>query len=365
MSTIQVDRIIPYQSSSVTIEGDVTVLGAATTGSNIFTGDQNIQGTLTASIQEGYVLAGGAGDISVLVATSSFIEATADLGPLNTFTASQEVLNTTFATTGSNTFVGDQNIQGTLTASIQEGYVLAGGVGNISTLVATSSFGEALPSGVISGSTQISGLGFATTGSNTFNGNQTVNGVSSQTFNAPTNGNQSNIITLNGVNIGGTPYDNVSMNIQDYGGNYEDVFITEFWDSFAYNYGSEFLLNGKRVSFSTTASGSGANRGGGFLIRDLGTAQTEVNMYGQFLRIGAGTITTDSIIIGHPALPLTTLTATSIELSGSVDVSGSVDISQVLTLAALDPLPANGVGQLAVSGSNLYYNDGSTWSQIN
>lgn len=40
-----------------------------------------------------------------------------DLGPLNQFTASQDILNDTFATTGSNQFNGNQNIVGQLTAS--------------------------------------------------------------------------------------------------------------------------------------------------------------------------------------------------------------------------------------------------------
>jgi hypothetical protein len=119
MSTLQVDRIIPYQSSSVTIEGDIVQPNAATTGSN--------------------------------------------------------------------TFVGNQNIQGTITASIQEGFALVGGVGDISTLVATSSFGGALPSGVVSGSSQLTasyderyalsgsgGGGGATLGANTFTGDQTL-----------------------------------------------------------------------------------------------------------------------------------------------------------------------------------------------
>jgi hypothetical protein len=92
-----------------------------------------------------------------------------------------------FATTGSNTFVGNQNIQGTITASMQEGFALVGGVGNVSTLVATSSFGGGgpLPSGVVSGSSQLTSsydLRYAlsgstgTTGSNTFVGNQTITG---------------------------------------------------------------------------------------------------------------------------------------------------------------------------------------------
>jgi hypothetical protein len=46
MSTLQVDRIIPYQSSSVLVEG-LSAPNLATTGSNTFTGNQNIQGTIT------------------------------------------------------------------------------------------------------------------------------------------------------------------------------------------------------------------------------------------------------------------------------------------------------------------------------
>lgn len=50
---------------------------------------------------------------------------------------------------------GSVRISGNLTASIQEGFALVGGVGNISTLVPTSSFGGALPGGLVSGSSQI------------------------------------------------------------------------------------------------------------------------------------------------------------------------------------------------------------------
>jgi len=42
-----------------------------------------------------------------------------------------------------------------------------------------------------------------------------------------------------------------------------------------------------------------------------------------------------------------------------------MDITGSLTLTAQDPLPGNLVGSLAVSGSNLYYNNGSNWTQIN
>ena len=183
MSTIRVDRITPYQSGSVAIEGlNITNL--------------TIDGTLTASLQQGYVWVGNSAGRTTTVPTSSFGGGGgSDITALNSFTASQQVLNTTFATTGSNTFVGSQNIQGTLTASMQEGFTLVGGVGNISTLVATSSLGGgSLPSGVVSGSSQLTASyderyalsgsvgtaiatgSFATTGSNTFIGTETISG---------------------------------------------------------------------------------------------------------------------------------------------------------------------------------------------
>ncbi len=175
MSTIRVDRITPYQSGSVAIEGlNITNL--------------TIDGTLTASLQQGYVWVGGSGNVSTLTPTSSFaggggsditalnaFTASADdrldnlesatsslegqvgllnsytesadgrldnlesatsslqnevdaikiftqsadivLGNLETFTSSQENLNTTFAITGSNTFVGIQTVSGSILVS--------------------------------------------------------------------------------------------------------------------------------------------------------------------------------------------------------------------------------------------------------
>ena len=60
--------------------------------------------------------------------------------------ATVTVNSSTLATTGSNIFVGNQTINGNIsasgafTASLREGYAWIGGVGNVSNLVATSSF---------------------------------------------------------------------------------------------------------------------------------------------------------------------------------------------------------------------------------
>jgi hypothetical protein len=82
-----------------------------TDGRVTFTRPLVLEQSLTASLTEGYVWAGGAGNITTLVATSSFGGGTSDLTSLNSFTASQYVSNSFFATTGSNTFRGDQIIQ--------------------------------------------------------------------------------------------------------------------------------------------------------------------------------------------------------------------------------------------------------------
>jgi uncharacterized delta-60 repeat protein len=104
MSTIRVDRITPYQSGSVAIEG-------------LSISNLTIDGTLTASLQQGYVWVGNSSGRTTAVSTGSFGGGGADITALNSFTASQQALNTTFADTGSNSFIGNQQISGSLSVS--------------------------------------------------------------------------------------------------------------------------------------------------------------------------------------------------------------------------------------------------------
>jgi hypothetical protein len=55
----------------------------------------------------------------------------------------------------------------------------------------------------------------------------------------------------------------------------------------------------------------------------------------------------------------------NLNITGSLNVTGSVNITSVMTLSQQSPLPTGTVGSLAVSGSNLFYHNGSSWSQIN
>ena len=272
MSTLQVDRIIPYQSSSVLVEG---------------------------------------------------------LSAPN------------LATTGSNTFVGNQNIQGTITASIQEGFALVGGVGNVSTLVATSSFGGALPSGVVSGSAQISSLGFATTGSNTFNGDQTITGVVTISGSSATDlrviGNQviTGSLTVSSSEATGFAIINRTNTIGQYFGN-----------TFGGNIGIYTLANLEEIGFALDGATWTTNWGNGPLIYVNNTPGDTYE--GVFGFQNKANYTDGRVSVLKP-----------------MEVTGSVSLSSTLRLAAQNPLPTGGVGQLAVSGSNLYYHNGSTWTQIN
>jgi hypothetical protein len=48
-----------------------------------------------------------------------------------------------------------------------------------------------------------------------------------------------------------------------------------------------------------------------------------------------------------------------------VTVRSKLSVTETLKLAPLDPLPTGVVGELAVSGSNLYFHNGTSWGQIN
>jgi len=59
------------------------------------------------------------------------------------------------------------------------------------------------------------------------------------------------------------------------------------------------------------------------------------------------------------------LTASSVNsLVQNVLVTGSVNISSALNLAPTNPLPTGTTGSLAVSGSGLYFHNGTTWTLI-
>lgn len=115
MSTLRVDRIEPYLSSSIDIVGYTASTGGATTGSNVFVGNQTVTGSIDITGQflvNGTPITGSGG------------------GSIDT---------ASFATTGSNVFQGNQNINGTLAVTASGGSELK--VNNDGTVDVTSTNG--------------------------------------------------------------------------------------------------------------------------------------------------------------------------------------------------------------------------------
>jgi hypothetical protein len=113
--------------------------------------------------------------------------------------ATVTVNSSTLATTGSNIFVGNQTINGNIsasgafTASLREGYAWIGGVGNVSNLVATSSFIAIGTSGT-AGSSGTSGT----------NGSQGVSGTAGSSGTSGTSGTSGSNGTAGSSGTSGT-----------------------------------------------------------------------------------------------------------------------------------------------------------------
>lgn len=286
MSTLQVDRIIPYLSASVQIEGAIQANGA-TTGSNTFTGDQNILGTLTASLQEGYAWVGGTGDVSILTATSSFG------GGGSGFP-----------------FEGDAVISGSLevTGSFK---TAADGTTSTATIL-----------------TQNVGTGGRTT----------------LTFSQPTF-NSAFTVAQNPNDGGGQ----LSFNKP---GTYQAVI----------NAGG---TNGQ-VNFT---AGNGISSTNGTLHSDWIQTQNTSGSVDRRIILGAASNTHPSPdLTGHvPYVAITTNTGFKEVINfqdPSTYTDGSVKFLTSLNLQGQDPLPTGAVGDMAVSGSALYFHDGGSWRTV-
>jgi hypothetical protein len=195
---------------------------------------------------------------------------------------------------------------------------------------------------------------FATTGSNTFTGKQTVNSYVEQNFTAPANNQEIAFATVTGASVNGKNYNRVFYGIADYPGagvSFEDYFAIEYYDSFGYNFGTELNLNGSGAKFLLVPSGSGFSQAGILEVKDEydGTSFTQVQ--GTKVNVGSVSQTTEINIGGVN--------------TNNINITGSANFADTLKLAPQDPLPTGGVGEIAVSGSNLYYHNGSSWSQLN
>jgi hypothetical protein len=103
------------------------------------TGNISASGTLTASLASGYAWVGGPGNRATLVATASFGGGTATTDGIFRTTGS------VVATTNNVQITGSLDINGSVTASLRQGYVWVGGTTNKNNLqIATASLGTSL-----------------------------------------------------------------------------------------------------------------------------------------------------------------------------------------------------------------------------
>jgi hypothetical protein len=220
--------------------GGGTIVGYATTGSNTFDGTQTITNgglDLISPFTSINMKANSAGSGSAYTGINTFVDVTTD--PANVYSAFQlidDVTQNTLIAISANSYTpqypnttipmlfgggnnpdgssagiafptngqmdvwkksnfkygaditGSLKVTSTFTSSLQQGYTWVGGAGNVSKLVATSSFAGAT---INTGS-------FATTGSNTFNGSQTITGsINQRNGNSELNGN----LTVNNAHL--------------------------------------------------------------------------------------------------------------------------------------------------------------------
>jgi hypothetical protein len=110
---------------------------------------------------------------------------------------------------------------------------------------------------------------------------------------------------------------------------------------------------GAFVSYDPTINGVG------------GTLSVNTNGTVGLVNLGASGANGASLSLNKQIGKATLFGSSSISLQGNnIDVTGSVNISQVMTLAKQNPLPTGTTGSLAVSGSGLYFHNGTSWSLI-
>ena len=251
------------------------------------------------------------------------------------------------------------NVKNTLTASLQEGYVWVGNASGKTTTVATSSFGSVINTG-----------SFATTGSNNFVGNQVFTGSLIQS--------SSNSITTTAGNAVGTLIKN---RIEFSGGNGDDsptarIFVTGTDGRLQTLGGSFQSIDSTRITGSAAALGAAyqayanpisgaANLNIGVFTADTFETDIELNIVTDITGTRFMDWDNGSTFNYVPFMTLAPNNGDNppVNFKRSISVTGSVSITNVMNLKAQDPLPTGTIGDLAVSGSHIYFYNGA-WTQL-
>ncbi len=129
------------------------------------------------------------------------------------------------------------------------------------------------PAVQITGSLNITGSG---------RNESTIVGNIKQSFPSPGNNNSVGLAELTGTNtINGKNYTNKNFFVADFntfGESFRDYFSIEYYDGFAYNYGTEFNINGKKSRLGLVVSGSGTGRTGEIAVADNHDGTGQLNL---------------------------------------------------------------------------------------
>ena len=485
MSRIYVDRISPYQSGSVQVDGLSLDTGSLATKAEFNTYTASNDGKVNSLIAatSSYQPAGnyattGSNTFTAKQTVNDYVEQNFDAPTTNQEKAFVNISSA--AISGKNygrVFYGiadypsaGQNYEDYFAIEYYDGlsynfgsefdingkqtqlYTKASGSGQESYIRTIDNYNGTSQVTINSGNKIVLNGSIESTGNNSFNGNQIVTGSVQQTFDAPAQNNEVGFVNINNASISGKNYNRTFWGIADYSGvgaNYEDYFTLEYYDGLSYNFGSEFNINGKQTQLYTKASGSGQES----YIRTTdnydGTSQISIGSGNKTVItspvILTGSLSSNDLITQNISAPTTnqekafvnvsgaaisgknynrvyfgiadypgsgqtyedyfaieyydsvsfnfgsefnvngknTLLSTSPSGSGfsgrayvqtvdnydgTADVniasnSGRVNIQSVMRLSAQDPLPAGALGDLAVSGSDLYFHNGTSWIQ--
>ena len=288
--------------SNTFVEGTLNV-----SGSTSFNGAVNITGSLTSSLTLGYVWVGGAGNVSTLVATSSFAGGSV---PAGTISGSSQITALGFVSssvTASSLVTASVNLN-TITFT-------KGDSSTFAITVDTGSGGGSVPAGTVSSSAQILGYNiFATTASNTFTGGQTINSGGGLVLGETTGTNDNNIV-LSSLNKATLYIQNTSISSGYNSGSI--LQLTTTTGSTGFGSGSTVFQMDALYEGNRAAMKVGSTPGLGSYVQGFADKI-------EFAKQG-----------GFPNTPATTfrVDAASIELSGSIKVntgsSGSAGIVSV------------------------------------
>lgn len=178
-------------------------------------------------------------------------------------------------------------------------------------------------------------------------GDSVIDGKVTQTFGAPANNTQIDLVTITGsTDNDGRTYDIFTAGVQDYpsfGASYGDAYVIEKYNNSNYNFGSSMLVSGPRAQLSMQVSGSGNIAVVG--ARENGTLAQALVSGDETLIIASNGKNTISGSVDMNS----TLTASLQE--GYVWVGGSGDRSVLLETSSLggDSFPYTGDAQITGS----------------